>query len=119
MVILRKISQFFFPPIFPEDRECTNCGTTSTPLWRRSKNGILCNHCGLYSHCSKSFMDMVSFCWFSTSYTVSIHCLYSFEMHKTAHRRHALEHKQVEHVNFGVHRKFIERQPICIEHCAS
>ncbi|KAI5171902.1 hypothetical protein NEFER03_1167 [Nematocida sp. LUAm3] len=31
-------------------RICTNCGTTSTPSWRRSTNNkmLLCNACGLY-----------------------------------------------------------------------
>ena len=30
---------------------CCNCGTTSTPFWRKDKNGMgaLCNACGLYS----------------------------------------------------------------------
>ncbi|OAG30448.1 hypothetical protein NEDG_01990 [Nematocida displodere] len=31
-------------------RVCTNCGTTTTPSWRRSTNNkmLLCNACGLY-----------------------------------------------------------------------
>jgi len=35
---------------FISNKVCSNCGTTSTPFWRKNKNGglPLCNACGLY-----------------------------------------------------------------------
>lgn len=37
------------PDTVPNGQVCSNCGTTSTPLWRRSPQGAtICNACGLY-----------------------------------------------------------------------
>lgn len=39
---------------------CSNCGTTTTPLWRRSPNGeIICNACGLYLKAKKTLRPPV------------------------------------------------------------
>ncbi|KAI5964034.1 SFU1 [Candida theae] len=36
-------------PTPEEGQQCSNCGTTKTPLWRRAPDGtLICNACGLY-----------------------------------------------------------------------
>ncbi|KAJ1032549.1 hypothetical protein NDA16_000572 [Ustilago loliicola] len=37
------------PPVHHAGMRCSNCGVTSTPLWRRAPDGsTICNACGLY-----------------------------------------------------------------------